>query len=291
MPLDLGMYDSRADYKSEKQCQRTSFAFYQAVRDLLPVWVLEDMRTMEVFHWEDDGRACAYSPCEAMLYALVHDHQQYARYLLNRYSIQALEMPSRSFCCCQASTTPHLNIAVRYNRVNILKMIMDSARVFSETERQSYLNRHGCVHIDGGKTALQLTCDLVRPECLILLLGHGASPYVTDRSGDTALDCLLNQICQSDFDMRRKHVCLGYLILFMPELRFRMKSQLQTDALQWKTLLGEQAFQWLSGTAPPSLFVQATQKLTQSIPPEQLDSLPDFLKPPDFRLHQLQKMA
>ncbi|KAI7804576.1 ankyrin repeat domain-containing protein 9 [Triplophysa rosa] len=287
MPLDLGMYDSRADYKSQKQCQKTSFAFYQAVRDLLPVWVLEDMRTMEVFHWEEDGRACAYSPSEAFLYALVHDHQQYARYLLNRFSVRALEMPSRSFCCCQASTSPHLAIAARYNRINILKMIMGTIKDFTDCERQSYLNRHGCFHTDGSKTALHLACDLVRPECLILLLGHGASPYATDVAGNTPLDGLLNQICQSDFDMRSKHICLGYLILFMPKFRFQTKRQLLDNADMWKNLIGEQAFRWLSGSSPPSLFVQAMQKLSQqSIPIEQLNSLPEFLKPLGFRLDQ-----
>ncbi|XP_067099588.1 ankyrin repeat domain-containing protein 9 [Osmerus mordax] len=288
MPWDVGVFDNRADYKSEKQCQRTSFAFYQAVRDLLPVWMIEDMRTMEVFHWEDDGRACAFSPSEALLYALVHDHQQYARYLINRFSVSALEMPSRSFCCCQASTTPHLSIAVRYNRVTILKMIMDSLKDFSESERQNYLNSRGCVHVDGGKAALHLTCDLVRPECLILLLGHGACPSVTDGSGDTPLDCLLHQIDQGEPDMRRKQVCLGYLLLFMPKISFQMKRQVQENAAAWRSLVGEQAFHWLSGISPPSLYVQSMQKLTQSIPLEQLDSLPDFLKPLDFRLHQFQ---
>lgn len=288
MPWDVGVFDSRADYKSEKQCQRTSFAFYQAVRDLLPVWVLEDMRTMEVFHWEDDGQACAFSPSEALLYALVHDHQQYARYLVNRYSVTALEMPSRSFCCCQASTTPHLSIAVRYNRITILKIIMDSLKDFSPSERQSYLNSRGCVHVDGGKAALHLACDLVRPECLILLLGHGACTSITDGSGDTPLDCLLHQIDHGEPDMRRKHVCLGYLLLFMPKMSFQMKRQVQDNAEVWQSLVGKQAFHWLSGNSPPSLYVQAMQKLTQSISLEQLDSLPDFLKPLDFRLHQFQ---
>lgn len=288
MPWDVGMFDSRADYKSQKQCQRTSFAFYQSVRDLLPVWVLEDMRTMEVFHWEEDGRACAFSPSEALLYALVHDHQQYARYLLTRYSVRALEMPSPSFCCCQASTMPHLSVAVRYNRVAILKMIMDSVKDFPGSERQSYLSRRGCAHVDGGGAALHLACDLVRPECLILLLGHGACPSVTDGSGDTPLDCLLHQIYRGGADMRRKQVCLGYLLLFTPRPCFQMKGQVQANPAVWESLVGEQALHWLSGVSPPSLFVQSMQKLTQSIPLEQLDSLPDFLKPLDFRLQQLQ---
>ncbi|XP_052009927.1 ankyrin repeat domain-containing protein 9-like [Xyrauchen texanus] len=286
MHIYVGMYESRADYKSQKQCQKTSFRFYQAVRDLLPVWVLEDMRTMEVFHWEDDGRACLYSPSEAFLYALVHDHQQYARYILNRFSVRALEMPSRSFCCCQASTTPHLAIAVRYNRINILKMIMDTIKDFKDCERQSYLNRHGCIHTDGSKTALHLACDLVRPECLKLLLRHGACPYATDLTGNTPLDCLLRQIGQSEFDMQTKHICLGYLIVFMPKLHFQMNGQLQDNADLWRSLIGEQAFQWLSGSSPSSLFVQAMQKLSQSISREQMDSLPDCLKPQDFRLDQ-----
>ncbi|XP_041710751.1 ankyrin repeat domain-containing protein 9 [Coregonus clupeaformis] len=284
MLYDLGVFDSRADYKSEKQCQRTSFAFYQAVRDLLPVWVLEDMRTMEVFHWEEDGRACTFTSSEAFLYALVHNHQQYAKYILNRYSVSALEMPSRSFCCCQASATPHLTVAVRYNRITILKMIMDSLKYFSDSERQSYFNSRGCFHMEGGKGALHLACELVRPECLIMLLGHGASPYVTDRDGNTPLDCLLNQISQGKPDMRIKHVCLGYLILFMPKFNFQMKGQLQKNPGLWQSLIGEQAFQWLLEISPPSLFVQAMHKMTQSIPVKQLDSLPDFLKPLDFRL-------
>ncbi|TRY59643.1 hypothetical protein DNTS_027385 [Danionella cerebrum] len=286
MPLDVGVYESRADYKSQKQCQKTSFAFYQAVRDLLPVWLLEDMRTMEVFHWEDDGQACAFSPSEAFLYALVHDHQQYARYLLKCFSSRALDMPSRSFCCCQASSTPHLTLAVRYNRISILKMIMDTIKELPECERRSFLDRHGCVHTDGRKTALHLACDLLRPECLILLLAHGACPYATDLTGNTPLDCLLLQISQSDFDSRTKRICLGYLILFMPSLRFQMKGQLQEKRDVWRRMIGDQAFQWLSGASPPSLFVQAMQRLSQSIPTEQLDSLPDFLKPLDFRLQQ-----
>ncbi|XP_014645939.1 PREDICTED: ankyrin repeat domain-containing protein 9 [Ceratotherium simum simum] len=68
--------------RAQKQCRKSSFAFYQAVRDLLPVWLLEDMRASEAFHWDERGRAAAYSPSEALLYALVHDHQAYAHYLL-----------------------------------------------------------------------------------------------------------------------------------------------------------------------------------------------------------------
>nr|XP_015205761.1 PREDICTED: ankyrin repeat domain-containing protein 9 [Lepisosteus oculatus] len=282
MPWDVRVLD----YKSERHCKKSSFAFYRAVRDLLAVWVLEDMRTMEVFHWEEDGRACAYSPSEALLYALVHDHQPYARYLLSRYSVAALETPSKSFCCCPSSTAPHLAMAVRYNRVGILKMILSAARGFRECERLGYVNRRGCAHLDGGKTPLHLACELVRPECLIVLLGHSASPCVTDAQGNTPLDSLLAQIGRGAPDPRLQRLCLGYLILFLPELRCKARRQLQENAGRWRARLGEQAFQWLSGSAPTSLFVRAMQALIHSAPPEHLDSLPlpDFLKPLDFRL-------
>ncbi|KAK1158686.1 ankyrin repeat domain-containing protein 9-like [Acipenser oxyrinchus oxyrinchus] len=286
----------RSDYKTEKQCKQTSFAFYQAVRDLLPVWVLEDTRTMEAFHWEEDGRACAYSPSEALLYALVHDHQPYARYLLAKYSGSALDMPSKSFCCCcrcqsGSSAAPHLAMAVRYNRIDILKMILKTLKEdFAESDRDGYMNRRGCVHAEGGKTPLHLACDLARPECLVLLLGHAASPYVTDCSGDTPLDTLLQQMRQSELDTRLKRVCLSHLILFMPELRFKMKKQLLDNEELWQSLVGEQTFQWLSGQSPPSLFMSCMQSLIRTISPEHfpegLDALPvpDFMKPLDFRL-------
>jgi len=300
MPWDVGVeqqqsWERRADYRSEKQCQRSSYAFYCAVRDLLPVWALEDMRTMEVFHWEDDGRACSFTPSEALLYALVHDHQQYARYLLNRYSVRALEMPSRSFCCCQThAAPPHLSVAVRYNRTSILRMMMAQVKDFStEAERRLYLDsRGGCVHdADAGKTPVHLACDLARPECLLLLLGHGACPCLADRTGLNPLDCLLHHMCHAPANMaggdaHRMRECLGYLLLFMPKPSFQLKDELLKSPQLWQRLVGEEAFNWLTGLTPPSLFVQAMRSLTQSIPAEQMDTLPDFLKPLDFRLQQ-----
>ena len=118
-PEGTGAARSRA----QKQCRKSSFAFYQAVRDLLPVWLLEDMRASEAFHWDERGRAAAYSPSEALLYALVHDHQGYAHYLLATFPRRALAPPSAGFRCC-AAPGPHVALAVRYNRVGILRRIL-----------------------------------------------------------------------------------------------------------------------------------------------------------------------
>ncbi|XP_031448828.1 ankyrin repeat domain-containing protein 9 isoform X2 [Phasianus colchicus] len=246
--------------QSQKQCKKSSFAFYQAVRDLLPVWFLEDMRTMEVFHWEDGGKS-------------------------------ALAVPSQSFSCCQASA-PHLAMAVRYNRVRVLFRILKAVQAFPPAERAAHLDRRGCSRVEGGKTALHLACELVRPECLLLLLGHGASPCLRDAVGNTPLDTLLQQLGQAPAaNVRAKLLCLDCLFLFVPQdLRFAMKQQLLDDRQQWQDLLGESRFRCLVGLAPPSLFVSAMRVLIRTIAPEHfpeaLDDLPlpHFLKPLDLKL-------
>ncbi|XP_072546609.1 ankyrin repeat domain-containing protein 9 [Salminus brasiliensis] len=290
MPLDVA-WRAREDYRSESQCQRSSFAFYCAVRDLLPVWLLEEMRATEALHWEEDGRARAFSPAEALLYALVHDHQAYARHLLRQYPARALDAPSPSFrCCpCKDSAAPHLAVAVRHERAAILGMILEAAATdFGEDERRAFLDGRGCAH-SGGKSALHVACEQARAECLLALLANGASPYVTDDRGDTPLDCLLEQMERAgdtdDGDARARRACLGYLLLFTPGLRFRWGRQLREDAARWTRLLGERAYRWLAGRAPLSLLVLCTRTLL-SARAELLESLPRFLRPPEFRLQQ-----
>ncbi|NXU49436.1 ANKR9 protein, partial [Turnix velox] len=275
--------------QSQKQCKKSSFAFYQAVRDLLPVWFLEDMRTMEVFHWEDGGKASVYSPSEALLYALVHDHQPYARHLLTKFPQSALAVPSQSFSCCQSSA-PHLAMAVRYNRVRVLFRILRAIQAFPPAERAGHLDRRGCHRVEGGKTALHLACELGRPECLLLLLGHGASPGLRDSSGNTPLDSLLLHMAQTP-SARARLLCLDCLFFFLPgDFQFSMKQQLLDNRARWQELLGDSRFQCLVGSAPPSLFVGAMRVLIRTISPEHfpeaLDNLPlpHFLKPLDLKL-------
>ncbi|XP_077319829.1 ankyrin repeat domain-containing protein 9 [Lithobates pipiens] len=274
-----------SDYQSQKQCKRTSFAFYQAVRDLLPVWVLEDMRLMEALHWEEGGRVSSYTPSEALLYALVHDHLAYARYLLSHFPHDALDVPSKSFSCCQ-SAAPHLSMAVRYDRAQILREILLTLRTFPPSNRAAYLNRHGCQRVEMGKTPVHLACELQRAECLALLLGHGACPYAKDCSGDTPLDYLLQLISSSPQDMRLKRLCLDSLLLYMPRgLPPITRHRLQEDHDAWREALGQELYAWLTGASPPNLFTISMQSLLRSLPanrfPEALEELPlpDFLRP------------
>ncbi|KAE8586757.1 hypothetical protein XENTR_v10021752 [Xenopus tropicalis] len=290
MPGAVGWSErSNADYQSQKQCKKTSFAFYQAVRDLLPVWVLEDMRIMEVLHWEEGGKVSSYSPSEALLYALVHDHQPYAQYLLAHYPQEALAMPSTSFSCCQSSA-PHLAMAIRYGRVAILRNILRTLGAVSHSSLAGYINRRGCHRVEGGKTPLHLACELHQTDCLILLLGHGACPHITDASGNTPLDTLLHVIWGNQRDLRLKRLCLDSLLLYLPEgLTFQLREQLRAEPTAWKELVGQDLYGRLAGTSPPPLFALSMHNLLRALPahrfPEALEelSLPDFLKPQALR--------
>ncbi|XP_077394859.1 ankyrin repeat domain-containing protein 9 [Festucalex cinctus] len=252
---------------SQRHCERTAFAFYCAVRDQLPAWLLEDMRSMEVFLW-DDGHPRAFSPADALMYALVHDHQDYARYLLRSFSVKALHV---SQCgVCRSSGSAHLHVAVRYNRTAILGLMVDAA---PEGWRQEYLNScGGCAHgADAGKTAVQLAVELSRPDCLLLLLAHGARPQ--------SLEAALLRLAASGAAERRdaRH-CLDLLLLFAPEPEPVALRRLQDEPQRWQYLLGREVFGWLSGLAPPPLLLQALRTLAQSVP-GQMSHLPAFLQP------------
>ncbi|XP_006839598.1 PREDICTED: ankyrin repeat domain-containing protein 9 [Chrysochloris asiatica] len=291
--------------RAQKQCRKSSFAFYQAVRDLLPVWLLEDMRASEAFHWDERGRATAYSPSEALLYALVHDHQAYAHYLLATFPRRALAPPSAGFRCCSAPG-PHVALAVRYNRVAVLRGILRAVRDFPADERTRLLDRRGCSRVEGGGTALHAACELARPECLFLLLGHGASPGLCDAGGLTPLELMLRQLgrdtgpgsgpgagasaaAATGEPHQRRLLLLDLLVLYTPvAANGPARRELLSDRPRWQRLLGEDKFQWLAGLAPPSLFARAMQVLVTAISPrrfpEALDELPlpPFLQPLDL---------
>ncbi|KAG7238053.1 hypothetical protein INR49_031407 [Caranx melampygus] len=239
---------------SQRHCEQTAFSFYCAVREQLPVWLLEDMRSMEVFCWED-GRPRAFLPSEALLYALVHDHQDYAVYLLSRYSLSALSALRCSFCC--RNSTPHLNVAVRYNRVAILSAMVEALKDYdTASERREFLDAcGGCSHItDAGKSAMQLAVELSRPDCLLLLLVHGARPDRLDAALQTLVSCNMSE-------RRDAQRCLDLLLLFLPKPL--PPPCLQEEPQRWQSLLGNEVFCWLSGLAPPPLLLQALRCLAR----------------------------
>ncbi|XP_047467110.1 ankyrin repeat domain-containing protein 9 [Mugil cephalus] len=264
------LLSSQLDYlsssPSQRECERTAFSFYCSVREQLPVWLLEDMRSMEVFCWED-GHPRAFLPSEALLYALVHDHRDYARYLLDRFSLSVLKAPRCSFCCCRGSGAPHLNMAVRYGRVEILAMMVESLK---DTGGEYLDSCGGCGHTaDAGKTAVQLAVELSRPDCLLLLLARGARAH--------GLDAALQRLASCD-ESERRHAqrCLDFLLLFLPETP--LLRHLQDEPQRWQSLLGKEVFMWLCGLAPPPLLLQALRCLARC-GPDRISMLPDFLQP------------
>ncbi|XP_007895013.1 ankyrin repeat domain-containing protein 9 [Callorhinchus milii] len=269
----------------QRQCKFLSYMFYQAVRDRTPVWMLEDMRTMECFYWEENASLRAYSPSEALLYAVVHDHLPYAQYLLSRYPLEALEVPGDRFCCCPSSA-PHLTMAVRYDREDILGLILKIVNRLPGLK--SYIDRKGCFHVEDGKTPLHLACELTRAETVLMLLGSGASARIADSQGLTPLDIILQQIWVSKTNSEPKKLCANHLLLFMSTLQFKMKRALEENATEWKELLGEEQYNYLSGRVPATLSMLAMQCIFKCLPPSRFPGsikelpIPHSLKPLPF---------
>ncbi|KAM6915005.1 ankyrin repeat domain-containing protein 9 [Xenentodon cancila] len=274
----------------DKHWKSFSLLFYRAVRDLKPVWMLEDMRTMEAFYQEDDSSQRIYSPSEALLYAIVHDHQAYAQYLLSRYQGDALAQPGERFCCCPSSV-PHLAMAVRYDRRCILGLILQESHRIARTAMHS--ERGGCFHVEDGRSPLHLACELLRPEAVIMLLGNGASPLAQDHSGLTPLDVILEKLRDSTaMDGGERRQCLDNLLMFMPKVHFKMKGALDRDPESWTAVLGDDTYKCLTGRSPASLVLITMQTIMKQLSPQTFsDSLhelpiPSSLKPPGLPVSQ-----
>ncbi|KAG7260899.1 hypothetical protein CRUP_022262 [Coryphaenoides rupestris] len=263
--------------------------FYRAVRDLKPR---------------------SYNPSEALLYAIVHDHQPYARYLLSHHAEEALSRPGERFFCCSScrscassSSSPHLAMTVRYDRRYILGLILREARRCSVQDHHHRVQDHhhhhrggggGCCPHDaaegGGKTPLHLACELARPEAVALLLGHGASPRVQDHRGRTPLDLLLARFREpgggGGAERRR---CLDNLLMFMSSAAeghdFQMRDALDREPGFWSEALGDVTFQYLVGRTPAALVLAAMRTVLRQLSPagfpDSLEELPipSSLKP------------
>ncbi|XP_044147685.1 ankyrin repeat domain-containing protein 9-like [Bufo gargarizans] len=266
----------------DEQCKFYSYMFYQAVRNQEPVWKLEEIRTMEYFQWDEDASMRCYSPSDALMYAVVHNHLRYAQYLLSHFPEEALKVPGIKFCCCPPSA-PHLALAVTYDRRDILIMIIKMSHKLPSLN--SYINRASCFHLSDGKTPLHLACELLSAETVLILLGNGASPKIMDRKGETPLDVILEQLWSSKVNVDSKKLCLYYLLLFSPSLNFKMRKILQDNPEFWNPLLGEDKFNYLVGNTPATLYLIAMQKVLQCLPPSlfphsiQALPIPHALKP------------
>ncbi|TKS75675.1 Ankyrin repeat domain-containing protein 9 [Collichthys lucidus] len=273
---------SSAARSIDKHRKSFSLLFYRAVRDLKPTcgrWRLFTRR-----------RTSARGPSEALLYAIVHDHQAYAQYLLSRYTDEALAKPGERFCCCPSSA-PHLAMAVRYDRRCILGLILQETHRVPSTP--PYTDRAGCFHMEDGRTPLHLACELLRPEAVIMLMGNGASPHAQDHNGMTPLDVILEKLRDSkEASGGERRQCLDNLLMFTPKVRFKMKAALGSEPERWSQVLGEDTYEYLAGRSPAPLVLVAMQTILKQLSPATFpDSLhdlpiPSSLKPPGLPVTQ-----
>ncbi|KAF3702517.1 Ankyrin repeat domain-containing protein 9 [Channa argus] len=284
---------SSAAQSSEKHRKSFSLLFYRAVRDHKPVWMLEDMRTMVAFYQDEDASQRIYAPSEALLYAIVHDHQAYAQYLLSRYTDEALAKPGERFCCCPSSA-PHLAMAVRYDRRYILGLILQQTHRIHSTA--SYSDQAGCFHTEDGRTPLHLACELLRPEAVVMLLGNGASPHAQDLNGLTPLDVVLEKLRDSkEVDGGERRQCLNNLLMFMPKVHFKMNGALGREPERWSKVLGEETYKYLTGRSPAPLVLTAMQTILKQLSPATFPDclhelpIPSSLKPSGLPMTQRQK--
>ncbi|KAL4624276.1 ankyrin repeat domain-containing protein 9-like [Arapaima gigas] len=255
-----------------------SFIYYQAIRDLRPVWRLEDMRTMETFYWDRQQRRRTYSPAEALLYAVVHDHRAYTQYLLGRYLEEALPV------CSDAAQVPHLAVAVRYGRKEILEMLLGAVQKVPAL--RSCLRSGGRFSLEDGRTPLHLACELLHLDTMALLLGSGASPLAQDRDGTAPLDLLLRKLrdAHAKGGGANNRLCLYNLLLFSPRVPPHTRRALEEDPATWTVVLGRATFDFLVGRTPASLLFIAMQRVLQLLPGDGLQqslqtlSIPSSLK-------------
>uniref|UniRef100_M3XKB4 Zgc:112001 n=1 Tax=Latimeria chalumnae TaxID=7897 RepID=M3XKB4_LATCH len=156
-------------------------------------------------------------------------------------------------------------MAIRYDRTEILRLILDAAQRLPSPA--SYINKKG-TFLNYNGTPLHLACGLQRPEPVLLLLGYGASPVLTNNPDSlTPLDILLQKMQACEDKKEAGQLCLEHLLRFIPEPRFQMVVALLERPEFWMPLLGEEMFGYLVGRVPASLYQRALQTVLHCLPP------------------------
>lgn len=117
--------------RAQKQCRKSPLA--------LPGRALPAARlaagghaASEAFHWDERAVLPPTRPARGAAYALVHDCQGYAHYLLATF--RGASRSERRFPRCCGGAGPHVALA-SHNRVGILRRILRTVRDFPAEER------------------------------------------------------------------------------------------------------------------------------------------------------------
>ncbi|XP_030643291.1 ankyrin repeat domain-containing protein 9-like [Chanos chanos] len=279
------MYGKSTFHKiPNKGCRQQMFQsvdYYRSVRDRLPVWKLEDIRLTELYSWDRENTYKMFSSSDALMYAIVHNHQAYAKYLLDTYPEEALTQTNNDHNCLTVSS--HVMLSVRYDRREILNVILEVAQRLPRL-RPNWILSEG-FNLENGRSPLHLACELLQVETITMLLRNGASVETEDRNGATPVDVILEHLRSTEDNVVTKRRCLDSLVMFMTTARFKMQKCLRDDCTGWLRVLGQKTFNFLVGDTPKTLVLISMHRILLQIPTENFLSrlnalpIPSQLKP------------
>ncbi|KAG8431491.1 hypothetical protein GDO86_018567 [Hymenochirus boettgeri] len=256
--------------------------FSRAVEHHDPLCNLEELRSQGYFYWEEEESDQYYSPSDALLYAILYNHQLYAQYLLEHFPKEALNVPGMPLTPVP-SFAHHLAVALEHDRGEIVTMILQTAKKLNYLH--FYINKVSSLYLSEGKTPLHMACEYTRTDMVLILLGHGANPRITDLKGLTPLDTTLKQLQESSVNAEDKLRCLDHLLLFSTPQDFKMKASLVNHGDYWIPLLGLELYNYLIGNYPDPLGIAAMRRIIQCLKDKdfltsiQALPLPSSLKP------------
>ncbi|XP_071105004.1 ankyrin repeat domain-containing protein 9-like [Haliotis cracherodii] len=155
------------------------FRFISAIRNGSAVEEIERWRVKSDTDMLDGGGDILYPPLEALRFAVMYSHLDYARHILRTFGEEVLRV---SLCC------PLLLLSVRLNDEAMLKLLCEESRLIGGKVNINYVNSRGCDLMENGKTALHTAAELGYVNCTKVLLQHGANPTLKDSTRMTPLE-------------------------------------------------------------------------------------------------------
>ncbi|XP_067655512.1 ankyrin repeat domain-containing protein 9-like [Haliotis asinina] len=153
--------------------------YISAIRNGSSVEEIERYRLRSDPVTTDRGGDILYPPLEALRFAVMYSHLDYARYIMRTFGEEVMRV---SLCC------PLLLLTVRLNDEAMLKLLCEESRLIGAKANINYVNARGCELMENGKTALHTAAELGYVNCTKILLQHGANPNLRDSTLMTPLE-------------------------------------------------------------------------------------------------------
>ncbi|XP_068089546.1 ankyrin repeat domain-containing protein 9-like [Hyperolius riggenbachi] len=236
----------------------------------LPVVMLELLRSRICYPFLPQVENWTQNPYTAFVFALKHNHVEYARYLLKHFPDDLLKDFGEVDIF---KSVPYLlELTIYFDRREILIPILEAL--------QSHPRYPTCLHVpfrydlrymdpyprlEKKRTALHYACKYLRRNIIMILLRVGLSPEATNHHGETPMDIVLKKMCASQGRSRLQHYCLDNLLLYPLPKNFKMKNNLEANAPFWLGFLNENEYRYLLGTTPSPLAFLAMRKVLECL--------------------------